>query len=388
MRILIIAMKFFPASGGSATYAHNLAKGLVDNGHEVVVLAPSYFKRRFNDSTLNYKVKRMSLTSGFFKNLRAYAAAFHVFRYSASLKPAVIWASSFGGCRVLSLLPFLRIPMVGTIHGGGIIRCTGKTPNTESEWKLEKGIKFVSQAQRIVTVSEEASRLICRLLPEAFSSNPPKVIYNGIEYRPESFADRSTTQAKYSQYSKRTILLTVGRLVRAKGHDLVLDAVCAVKEKYPDLHYIIVGEGPEKERLTEKVAALGLNDRVTMTGYVSQIELEEYFSLSDLFIMAGRETDVFVEGFGLVFVEASFRGKPVIGTRVGGIPEAIGDGISGLIAEPENLDSLIEKLRTLLDDPEKARALGESGRKWALERFTTSTMAKANADLLSEVITE
>lgn len=384
MRVLIVALKFLPASGGSATYAHNLARGLHEKGHTVRLLAPRYF-RKCSDGDFNYEILRMPMTSELFRGIRIIFAAVQILWQYIRFRPDVIWASSFGGCRAIGLLDFLRVPWIGTIHGGGIIRCRQYGRHFLNEWTLRMGEQFIYQAKCIVTVSQEAKKLIRSLLPESFSSNEPRVIYNGIECEPGKFVRKEEALSRHPEFKDMKVILTVGRLVRAKGHDITMHAIHRLCETDKNICYLIVGEGPEKKNLMTMSRDLALGKQVVFTGYVSQTVLEDYYALCDLFVMAGRETEEFIEGFGLVFIEASMRGKPVIGTRVGGIPEAIEHGLTGLVIEPGDPEILAQNIHDLLNDPTRSKQFGDSGRQWVHGRFTTDAMAKQNADLLSEI---
>lgn len=384
MRVLIVALKFLPASGGSATYAHNLARGLREKGHTVRVLAPRYYRKHL-DGDLNYEILRMPMTSELFRGIRIIFAAVQIWWQYVQFRPDVIWASSFGGCRAMGMLGFIRAPWIGTIHGGGIIRCRQCGQHFLNRWTLRMGKQFILQAKCIVTVSQEAKKLIRSLLPESFSRNDPRVIYNGIEYEPEKFVLKRDALSRHPEFNDMKVILTVGRLVKAKGHDITIHAIHRLSQTGKNIRYVIVGEGPEKKNLMSMAHDLDLGKQVIFTGYIGQAALEDYYALCDLFVMAGRETKEFIEGFGLVFVEASMRGKPVIGTRVGGIPEAIKDGWSGLIIEPDDPEILTQNIQSLLNDPARLKLFGENGRQWVHERFTTATMAKQNADLLSEI---
>ncbi|HNB58607.1 MAG TPA: glycosyltransferase family 4 protein, partial [bacterium] len=112
---------------------------------------------------------------------------------------------------------------------------------------------------------------------------------------------------------------------------------------------------------------------------------ENYYAVADVFVMPGRVTREFVEGFGLVFVEAGMRGKAVIGTKVGGITEAIRDGYSGLLIAPENVESLSEAIKKLLLCPETSSTLGKQGHEWTINNFSLDVMARHNDTLLLEI---
>jgi len=136
----------------------------------------------------------------------------------------------------------------------------------------------------------------------------------------------------------KKVLLTVGRLVsqdRSKGFDEVLDILPELIKEIPDLVYLIVGDGNDRQRLKEKAASLGIEDRVIFTGYVSESEKADYYRLADVYVMPGRK-----EGFGFVFLEAMACGIPVIASKVDGSREAVGNGEFGILVDPDNPEEI------------------------------------------------
>jgi glycosyltransferase involved in cell wall biosynthesis len=165
----------------------------------------------------------------------------------------------------------------------------------------------------------------------------------------------------------RRVILSVGRLVRRKGHDLLLRAVAGLVRDLPDVALLIVGEGPERSRLEALAGALGIRDRTHFAGFVPEAELPLYYRAADVFAMPSQalpERDG-VEGFGIVFLEAGASGVPVVGTRTGGIEDAVLDGRTGYLVPSGDVDRLREALRTLLEDRDTARRFGEEGRRRA-----------------------
>jgi phosphatidylinositol alpha-1,6-mannosyltransferase len=160
------------------------------------------------------------------------------------------------------------------------------------------------------------------------------------------------------------ILLTVGRLVARKGHDLVIKSLPRVVESVGDVRYIIVGSGPEEERLRALARAMNCTERVIFARSVSDEEIPLLYAACDVFVMPSRALAARdgVEGFGIVFLEAGASGKPVVGGRSGGISEAVVDGATGLLVDPSNANELQSTLITLLRDPVQANRLGAEGR--------------------------
>ncbi len=163
------------------------------------------------------------------------------------------------------------------------------------------------------------------------------------------------------------VVLTVGRLVARKGHDVVLRALAELGEAGVPVRYVVAGTGPEEGRLRQLAASLGLAERVVFAGHVPDELLPSLYAACDVFAMPSRLLDERdgVEGFGAVFVEAGACGKPVVGGRSGGVGEAVVDGVTGLLVDPSQPRELADVLRRLLDDEGLRRRLGEAGRRHA-----------------------
>lgn len=384
MKVMILAMKFLPASGGSASYAYNMAIGLNRLGHDITVMAPTYSHRTMDDRTFPFKVKRLILSGPQFGMLRLLFAALHVFIEYRKTRPEVIWTTSFAGCRVLGLLTFLNVKFIGTIHGGGIHRRypSKKLTNRVGDFL---GLRFMRRAETVVTISEESRKIFAAKLPYESILNKLRLIYNSIDFDENKFVSKDSALEKLPHLRGKQVILTVARLVAAKGQDVVIRSLHILKEKHPDAVYIIVGEGIERPALEKLTADLCLADRVIFAGYVNDEQLELYYGVCDLFVMAGRWTANFVEGFGLVYIEAGIRGKAVIGTDVGGIPEAIADNETGFVIEPENPAALAEKISLLLNDDTLRNNIGNFARRYVKEKFSNDVMARHNSKLLEDV---
>jgi phosphatidylinositol alpha-1,6-mannosyltransferase len=171
--------------------------------------------------------------------------------------------------------------------------------------------------------------------------------------------------------SGRPTLLTVSRIVKAnryKGHDVVLRALAGVVAQIPNIAYVIAGEGDDLDYLEQLVRELGIQENVIFAGHVSDEELPLLYSACDAFIMCSREDrsrrGILAEGFGMALVEASACGKPVIAGRSGGVPDAVVEGVTGLLVEPCDSDAVAAAIVEVLREPELAKRLGANGRKW------------------------
>ena len=131
---------------------------------------------------------------------------------------------------------------------------------------------------------------------------------------------------------------------------------------FPDLTYLIIGNGPEKINLESKIDNLDLNDKVKILTDVSDEELSGYYASSDIFVMPVENLEDDAEGFGIVYLEAAEFGLPVIGGKSGGATEAILDNETGLLVEPGNQKDLLEKISLFLNNGQLAKKFGAAGK--------------------------
>ena len=161
-------------------------------------------------------------------------------------------------------------------------------------------------------------------------------------------------------------LLAIGRVVRDKGFDLAIDAMPGILRNFPDSHLTIAGDVPEKAALEQRAAELGVASRTRFLGWVAPERIADLIAQASIVVMPSR----WEEAFGLVALEAMQVGRPVIATRVGGLPEVVMDGRCGLVVPKEDPEALAAAAVSLLADPAKAATMGESGRVLAETHFS------------------
>ncbi len=169
--------------------------------------------------------------------------------------------------------------------------------------------------------------------------------------------------------SGKKVLLSVGRLVGRKGFDRLVRLLPELRKACEDVVLVIAGAGPEEGRLRSEAALSGMEPYVRFVIGPDQETLAALYRAADVFALAVRASKGDVEGFGIVFLEAALFGVPSVGSRVGGVPEAIVDGRTGLLTDPDSESDLHEKLRRLLNDADGATRLGAAARARALEDF-------------------
>jgi len=157
-------------------------------------------------------------------------------------------------------------------------------------------------------------------------------------------------------------LLTVARLDFHKGIDTVIRALPAIRAAFPAVRYAVAGIGNRRSALEGLVSELGLGDAVRLLGFVPDDDLPALYNAVDLFVLASRRYDLLVEGFGIVIVEASASGLPVIASRSGGIPEAVREGETGFLVDPDDPAAVAATAIRLLGDEALRRRMGAAGR--------------------------
>jgi glycosyltransferase involved in cell wall biosynthesis len=187
-----------------------------------------------------------------------------------------------------------------------------------------------------------------------------------------------------TRFAGQRVILFVGSLSRTqrhKGLDVLIDTFASIHRESPDVHLAIVGDGDGADAYRARAVALGTGDAVTFAGRVDDEELAEYYKRATVMAMPSTNRS---EGFGMVFIEANATGTPVVGTRTGGIPYAVQDGATGLLAEPGDRESLCLALRRILDDENFARRLGDAGAARALAEFGWPRRAERTSEVLSQ----
>jgi glycosyltransferase involved in cell wall biosynthesis len=189
--------------------------------------------------------------------------------------------------------------------------------------------------------------------------------------------------SKYKRDLGKNIILYVGRLASNKGLEVLIDSAPEVLKEHPDTTFAFVGEDEGmKELLIDKAKKLGIINNLLFTDHIKDEEL---------FLSAFAACDVFVlpseyEAFGIVLLEAQACKKPVIGTRVGGVPEAIGKEGAGVVVEYNDSHALSEAINSLLSDPKKRNKMGEIGRKRVKKYFTWETVVDQIEKVYEELL--
>jgi phosphatidylinositol alpha-1,6-mannosyltransferase len=316
------------------------------------------------------------------KGLRAAAWGATIAEIMLRERPEIVQAATTGDAQLaLWLRRWLKLPFVVYAHGNEIL--DGMQVNGgETQLALK-------QADRVLAVSRFTASLVQKLGVDAARI---EVVHPGCDsdrFRPVPPRIDLRQKLLGARY-KRRVILTVGALVVRKGHDMVIRALPKVCQAVPEVAYLIVGNGPCRSRLEALAADVGVRDHVIFAGRVEDEQMSDIYTMSDVFVMPSREIleAGTVEGFGLVFLEASACAKPVVGGRSGGIPDAVVDGVTGLLVDPQDPEDIANALTRLLTDREVANRLGRQGRARVVEDFNWPRVADRLQGLLESVIEE
>ncbi|MBU4455556.1 glycosyltransferase family 4 protein [Patescibacteria group bacterium] len=167
----------------------------------------------------------------------------------------------------------------------------------------------------------------------------------------------------------KMVLLTVGRLVKRKGFDKVIEAMPKVLKEAPNLIYVILGNGQEITNYKLQITNLSLEKNVIIITDADDEEKNCWYNLCDIFIMPARTIGDDFEGFGIVYLEANLAGKPVIAGDSGGVRDAVVNGVNGLLVNPENTNEIADAVIKLARDENLRKKLGEQGRDRAVKEF-------------------
>ena len=169
----------------------------------------------------------------------------------------------------------------------------------------------------------------------------------------------------------RRVIVSVGRLVHRKGQDKLIEAMPAILKRYPDTVLLLVGQGPIKSMLDKLIRHHSLENNVIFTGRIQFKDLPKYIQLGEIFAMPSRDRffGLEVEGLGIVYLEASACGVPVIVGRSGGAPDAVVENETGLIVDGTNPSEIADAVCHLLGDKKLAKQMGEKGRDWVVANW-------------------
>lgn len=394
-KILLLTIDFPPQIGGVANYLANLSQNLAFD--KIIILTIKQNNSAIFDQKQNYKIYRENLISNLPIWPKWLPAIYHTFKALKKEKPNLILAGQILPLGTVALIckKIIGLDYFVSCHGMDILTAQ-KTPRKKKLAKL-----ILKNAKHIIANSQFTKNEIIKLGAE---DSKITVIYPCPHTK--SVIARSSAQSgrRSNLFSNldtglplsppvggselamtkqdKKVILTVGRLVARKGQDQVIKALPKVSKKFPDLIYFIVGSGPYEDDLKKLAKNLDLEKNIIFTGKVSDGELADYYQKADIFIMPSRQIKSDVEGFGIVYLEAASYGLPVIAGKSGGISEAVIDGETGLLVDPENIAEISTTIIKLLENKNLAQSLGQAGKVRVEKEFNWPVQVEKLIDFL------
>ncbi|OBH83572.1 GDP-mannose-dependent alpha-(1-6)-phosphatidylinositol monomannoside mannosyltransferase [Mycobacterium sp. E2989] len=376
-RVLLVTNDFPPRPGGIQSYLNDFVGPLVAAGsHSVTVYAPQWKGAdAFDDSAkaAGYRVVRHPGTL----MLPGPAVDSRMRRLIADNGIDTVW---FGAAAPLALL-------AQRARQAGATRVVASTHGHEVGWSMlpvaRSVLRRIGDTTDVVTFVSRYTR--DRFAP-AFGPHasleylPPGV--NTDRFRPDPAAG-AALRDRYG-LGERPTVVCVSRLVPRKGQDMLIKALPLIRQRVDGAALVIVGGGPYLDSLRKLARDCGVADQVTFTGGVPAAELPAHHALADVFAMPCRTrgAGMDVEGLGIVFLEASATGKPVIAGDSGGAPEAVQHNKTGLVVDGRSRDAVADAVSAVLGDRDRAAAMGAAGREWALGHWRWDVLAARLAGLL------
>lgn len=367
MKVCIFTTNYSPAVGGITAHTVRLSDALAraDGVEDVQVVA---LKNRFSDERTDGKLSVIrrtdtSLARMLFDVVR-YAWRFRSYDvfHASSVFPIGFFVLLFGGF-------LLRKPVVVTFYGTDVLTSEG---SRMTKWAKGFTLRHASAAIAFSYSTRKRTEEKYGLEPGSFP-----VIYTFLEEHAHE-ASQPELRARYGIKADDFVVLFVGYLVKRKGAELLVQAIGKIEDESVKL--IIVGEGLERRTIEDRIKELGLQRRVFLAGKTAATP---YFQIADVFSMPSffeRGSDD-IEGLGIVYLEAQAAGIPVIGTRSGGIPEAIEDGATGFLVDELDVAGVAAAIARLKDDPELRKRMGERGRRFVREKFDRDTSVREHLAL-------
>jgi phosphatidylinositol alpha-1,6-mannosyltransferase len=367
--LLLVTNDFPPRQGGIQTFLWELVRRLPAD--QVAVYSSDYPGAAKFDAELPFPVRRHP--TGLL--VPTPAARRRVLQARAEFGAGTVW---FGAAAPLGLLG-------GPLRQAGARRVVASTHGHEVGWAMLPGgrqaLRRIGRNCDVLTyLGEYTRRRLARVLPgvrlERLTPGVDTDTFNPA-------VDGSAVRARYG-LTGRPVIVCVSRLVPRKGQDALIRALPAIRERVPDAALLLVGGGRYAEQLGRLAQRAGVADQVRLTGGVPADQLPQHFAAGDVFAMPcrTRRFGLDVEGLGMVFLEASATGLPVLAGNSGGAPDAVRPPDTGEVVDGRDIAGIADVLAGLLADPDRARQLGAAGRRWTEQDWQWDRIAARLAELL------
>lgn len=364
----VLTDNFPPCSGGGiAEWALGIAENLSSVGHRVTVL--SRWKKDVPTASHLHKGYRLDCMFGRdWGKLRYWYVMYYLWRYLLKQPQAIILATTWELAEPMVFLKrfFPESKLVVIAHGREVTKLKNRS-------ELKKFQKTIESA--VITFA--VSRYTKEQIEARMDGSNASVVFlpNAVDVSRFNFSENyQHIQEKLGLKPHNKVILTLARVIERKGHDTVLQAMPKIIQKFPEAIYVIAGpwKEPFYQKLQTMIEQLKLKDHVVFTSFVADEDLEKFYSMSDVYVMVSRELEESgdSEGFGITFLEANACNCPVIGSYSGGIPDAIEDGVSGFLIQPDDPETLSQKINLLFENPDLRDRIAKQGRQRVEAQFT------------------
>jgi phosphatidylinositol alpha-1,6-mannosyltransferase len=275
----------------------------------------------------------------------------------------------------------------------GVKNIVGMTQGHETGWAMTPGTrqalrKIGNNTDYLTYISEYTHQKIAKALTPQAAARMRRIVpgVNITEFSPANSSSGNDLRAELG-WTDRPVIVCVSRLMARKGQDELIRALPMVQKTSPMASLIIVGEGPYRKDLESLIKKFGLEKFVHLTGKVSQSDLSKWYAAGDIFAMPCRTRmgGWDVEGLGIVFLEGSATGLPVVVGDSGGAIDAVLDGETGYLVDGSNTNEIAQRISYLISNPDVAKKMGEAGRNWVTQEWTWDQNFKRLDGLLSGV---
>lgn len=375
--VLFVTNDFGPRAGGIETFVIGLIERRAFGSTIVYTSAQDdseeydqRWKRDFGVTVIRDRSKILLPTPRVARNLKRV------------IKQEGIRVAAFGAAAPLGLLS-------ASMKSAGVRKTVALTHGHEVWWA--KIFPFTFAIRRIgatidslTYLGEFTQKAISRSLSKQAVKQMVKIA-PGIDVEHFSPQDSSELRRELGLDEKK-VIVSVGRLVHRKGQDHLIESMPEILAKVPNAHLLIVGRGPYLEHLAKLVAVNKVENHVSFIGRVQYAELPRFICAGDVFAMPSRSrfAGLEVEGLGIVYLEASACGLPVVAGNSGGAPDAVVEGITGLVVDGTNNTQIADAVITLLTNPQKCKEMGDAGQAWIKENWRWEIWSKRFNELLEE----
>ncbi|HUI01137.1 MAG TPA: glycosyltransferase family 4 protein [Nitrososphaerales archaeon] len=387
MRVCLVSYEFPPSGGGEASYTRALATQFSKAGHDVTLVLP--VRPKGLEETSNLRVLATG-TAGPIRGARFLSGTERALDQIARTRPDVVHVT-FDYPTFLLHLGQRGIPCVATVHHLHLVEALSMSAWGEGPARMVPAFlkasvlnsletRLLRQCDTTIAVSRHTASTVERYM--GIDPLRMRVVMNGIDTSPFEKGDGDVFREAFPRTKERSVLY-VGRLNQSKGVQVLLDAFAMMLKTGPASSLVLVGTGEARfvGSLRDRAASLGISEDVVFAGRISDSLLPHAFAASSMSVLPS-----YMEGFGLSVLESMASSRPAVATKVGGVPEVLVDGETGLLVRPGDAKGLSDAMGLVLSDQALARRMGEAGRRAARERFTADRMADETLDVYAETV--